>query len=166
MQIKQIVNSPIHLQCAVFVLIGLVSVQITNLRAEERHGAAILSVLVEPEATLRVAPLFEETQAHDVHWFRVEIAIRMHPGATASLRPLSERDLLVASCGGSRAEMEKALPTFDYAIPSNGRYCVNVGIRLGRESGAGRFVEQESGFLLESSDQAVRFVHTLAKEHE
>lgn len=121
-----------------------------------KQGAGALAERVALDGKLEVSPIFSEIQTHQLKWYRVQPANRMHPGATAPPQLLTEQRFFVESCEAARDAFQAKGPVHRYTISRNGCYRVKVGVRPLNNSTTEAVIGNDPALLLESLDQVER----------
>jgi hypothetical protein len=164
MRKKQVGKSRIILWLALISTFGLGIAGMPDCPAQGTQGTVALTVQIAPEATLKLTPLSPDIHPEGPSWYRVEIAIRMQPGATASLYLLSGQKFFAGACDGLRTASRAEAPVLSYPISRNGRYCVRIGFRRPHRNTPEAATGNDAALLLESTDQALRLVRSIQDE--
>jgi hypothetical protein len=158
------------LSCVLLVLVAF----IVETAWPQGKGTTGLHVRVQPEAKMRVEAVGSalDNPGHTTHWFRVDLAVRVHSGATASLfveqvptaagsQKQQVPDLkyflkLPGSASPKRLEIiDSSRPVF--TVQQNGRFSLLVGIGLDNAISSAESLR----LVLRSSDGALYATATL-----
>ncbi|OFW27313.1 MAG: hypothetical protein A3H27_13920 [Acidobacteria bacterium RIFCSPLOWO2_02_FULL_59_13] len=135
----------------------------------QTEGATSLGVAVRPDARIIIEPVdspVSDASSGTARWFRVEVAIRLNAGATASLaldestssgevkkEDVPDLKLSLKSPGDtSRRAVDGITSTSLFATQKNGTYSVLVGIDSEDAAWKGKFPAGAVRFIVRSSD--------------
>jgi hypothetical protein len=144
----------------------------------QRNGGAGLTVIVQPEAKITVElvdPPDSDSSGQTTRWFRVDLAVRVNSGATASLflehvarsygvRNRNVPDLryfvkLPGHAAPKRWDIASSRPLF--TTQRNGHFSLLVGVGIDDPVREGQFSAESIQFVLRSSDGFFRVTTTV-----
>jgi hypothetical protein len=160
------------------VLLFLTSYPALRCSAATADGSATLALRIRPQAAMTVTSLPAEISTgsdENIQWLRVEMAIRMNPGATASLSLQSAQDSNGLTSGDDLTQ-SYIVDSPDSATPSiasgnssqivftarqNGRYFLTIGVKSANHLDTNAASTGKIRLELKSSDDLLDLSKTL-----
>lgn len=166
----------------IIILNGILALLITSLAS---HGSAAtaqasgtLSIRIAPQAAMTITPLGSETHPESgdtIQLLKVELAIRMNPGTTASLwlqqapesNEVEESNALSLSylVGTPDTAVQSLTPInpsqIVFTARQNGRYYLTIGVKSADSFRTNSTFGKNIRIELKSSDQVLHLIKTL-----